>query len=60
MKNVSRNVAWYSADRIPAILSLSSNISISLVAAAGDFIVYAKFSENNVIIRPSRYFYREG
>ena len=31
-----------------------------MVLAAGDVIVYAKFSENNVIIRPSRYFYREG
>ena len=31
-----------------------------MVLVAGDLIVYAKFSENNVIIRPSRYFYREG
>ena len=31
MKNFSGIVAWYSADRIPGILSLSSNISISLI-----------------------------
>ena len=31
-----------------------------MVLVASDLIVYAKFSENNVIIRPSRYFYREG
>ena len=30
-----------------------------MVSAAGDF-VYAKFSEINVIIRPSCYFHREG
>ena len=97
MKNFSGIVAWYSADRIPGILSFSSNISISLifilnskialvfetemlnwtaneeslrrvgrffiwsrfvVSAAGDF-VYAKFSEINVVIRPSRYFHRQ-
>ena len=97
MKNFSGIVIWYSADRIPGILSCSSNISISLifilnskialvfetemlnwtayeessrrvgrvfiqsrfvVSAAGDF-VYAKFSEINVIIRPSCYFYHE-
>ena len=98
MENFRGIVTWYSADRIPPILSLSSNISISLifilngkialvfetemlnwtaneessrrvgkwvfiqsrfvVSAAGDF-VYAKFSEINVIIRPSCYFYRQ-
>ena len=97
MKNFSGIVAWYSADRIPGILSFSSNISISLifilnskialvfetemlnwtaneeslrrvgrffiwsrfvVSVAGDF-VYAKFSEINIIIRPSCYFYRQ-
>ena len=31
MKNFSGIVAWYSADRIPGILSCSSNISISLI-----------------------------
>ena len=31
MKNFSGIVAWYSADRIPGILSFSSNISISLI-----------------------------
>ena len=31
MKNLSGIVAWYSADRIPGILSCSSNISISLL-----------------------------
>ena len=31
MKNFSRIVAWYSADRIPGILLCSSNISISLI-----------------------------
>ena len=29
-----------------------------MVSVASDLIVYVKFSENNVIIRPSRYFYR--
>ena len=29
-----------------------------VVSAAGDF-VYAKFSKINIIIRPSRYFYRQ-
>ena len=105
MKNSGAIVIWYSADRIPGILSVSSNISISLifilnskifilnskialvfetemlnwtaneessrrvgrwvfiqsrfvVSATGDF-VYAKFSEINVIIRPSCYFHRQ-
>ena len=97
MKNFSGIVAWSSADRVPGILSFSSNILIGLilnskmalvfetemlnwtakeeslrrvgrffilierrfvVSAAGDF-VYAKFSEINVIIRPSCYFYRQ-
>ena len=31
MKNFSGIVIWYSADRIPGILSFSSNISISLI-----------------------------
>ena len=31
MKNFSGIVAWYSADRIPGILSFRSNISISLI-----------------------------
>ena len=31
MKNVSGIVAWYSADRIPGIVSFSSNLSISLI-----------------------------
>ena len=31
MKNFSGIVAWYSADRIPGILSYSSNISVSLI-----------------------------
>ena len=31
MKNFSGIVAWHSADRIPGILSFSSNISISLI-----------------------------
>ena len=31
MKNLSGIVAWYSADRIPGILSCSSNIKISLI-----------------------------
>ena len=31
MKNFSGIVAWYSVDRIPGILSLSLNISISLI-----------------------------
>ena len=31
MKNFSGIVAWYSADRIPSILSFGSNISISLI-----------------------------
>ena len=31
MKNFSGIVAWYSADRIPGILSCSSNILISLI-----------------------------
>ena len=31
MKNFSGIVAWYSADRIPCILSRSSNILISLI-----------------------------
>ena len=31
MKNFSAIVAWYSADRIPGILSFSSNISVSLI-----------------------------
>ena len=31
MENFSGIVAWYSADRIPPILSFSSNISISLI-----------------------------
>ena len=30
MKNFSGIAAWYSVDRIPGILSFSSNISISL------------------------------
>ena len=30
-ENLSGIVAWYSADRIPGILSCSSNISISLI-----------------------------
>ena len=97
MKNFSGIVTWYSADRIPGILSCSSHISISLifilnskialvfetemlnwtvneeslrrvgrffiwsrfvVSAAGDF-VYAKFSEINIIIRPSCYIYHQ-
>ena len=31
MKNFSGITAWYSVDRIPGILSFSSNISISLI-----------------------------
>ena len=31
MNNFSGVVAWYSADRIPDILSFGSNISISLI-----------------------------
>ena len=31
MNNFSGIVAWYSSDRIPGILSFSSNISISLI-----------------------------
>ena len=31
MENFRGIVTWYSADRIPPILSLSSNISISLI-----------------------------
>ena len=31
MKNFSGIVIWYSADRIPGILSVSSNISMSLI-----------------------------
>ena len=97
MKNFSGIIGWYSSDRIPGILSFSSNISISLifilnskialvfetetlnwtaneeslqrvgrffiwsrsvVSAAGDF-VYAKFSEINIMIWPSCYFYHQ-
>ena len=97
MKKFSGIVAWYSADRIPGILSCSSNNATSLifilnskialvfetemlnwtvneeslwrvgrffiwscfvVLAAGDF-AYAKFSEINILIRPSCYFYNQ-
>ena len=41
MKNFSRIVAWYSADRIPGILSCSSNISISLIFILNSKIAFA-------------------
>ena len=42
MKNFSGIVAWYSADRIPGILSRSSNISISLI-----FILNSKIAQSS-------------
>ena len=46
MKNFSGIVAWYSADRIPGILSFSSNISISLIFILNSKIALVFETEN--------------